>query len=87
MRLISALAAAAMLFAGDALAQGTIKAKDDRSSDSSKGNRESPRETAEKVVHFRTCKDARAAGYSRMRTGEPGYAPHLDRDSDGIACE
>ena len=38
-------------------------------------------------LHFRNCKEARAAGYSHMRRGEPGYAPHLDRDGDGIACD
>ena len=38
-------------------------------------------------IHFRNCKEARAAGYSHMRRGEPGYALHLDRDGDGIACD
>lgn len=37
--------------------------------------------------NFSSCKEARAAGYSHMRRGEPGYAPHLDRDGDGIACD
>ena len=39
------------------------------------------------TVKFRSCKDARAAGYSNMKRGEPGYSPNLDRDNDGIACE
>lgn len=38
-------------------------------------------------VTFGSCKEARAAGYSNMRQGEPGYSPNLDRDGDGIACE
>ena len=38
-------------------------------------------------VSFSSCKEARAAGYSNMRQGEPGYSPNLDRDGDGIACE
>lgn len=38
-------------------------------------------------LHFRNCKEARAAGYSHMRRGEPGYSPHLDGDNDGIACD
>jgi hypothetical protein len=38
-------------------------------------------------IHFRNCTEARATGYSRMRVGQPGYARHLDRDNDGIACE
>lgn len=36
---------------------------------------------------FSSCKQARAAGYSHMRRGEPGYSPDLDRDKDGIACD
>ncbi len=38
-------------------------------------------------VTFGSCKEARAAGYSNMRQGEPGYSPNLDRDGDGVACE
>ena len=38
-------------------------------------------------LYFSSCKEARAAGYSHMRRGEPGYSPHLDRDGDGIACD
>jgi hypothetical protein len=37
--------------------------------------------------YFRNCTEARAAGAAPLRIGEPGYAPHLDRDGDGIACE
>jgi hypothetical protein len=36
---------------------------------------------------FRNCAEARAAGAAPVRAGEPGYAPHLDRDGDGIGCE
>jgi hypothetical protein len=36
---------------------------------------------------FRNCDAARAAGVSSIRRGEPGYAPHLDSDNDGIGCE
>jgi len=25
--------------------------------------------------------------YKNIKKGEPGYAKHLDRDKDGIACE
>ena len=42
---------------------------------------------ASSELNFSNCKEARAAGYSHMRRGEPGYAPHLDRDGDGIACD
>lgn len=36
---------------------------------------------------FRNCAEARAAGVAPIYRGQPGYAPHLDRDHDGIACE
>jgi hypothetical protein len=38
-------------------------------------------------VYYANCTEARAAGAAPIREGEPGYAPHLDRDRDGIACE
>lgn len=38
-------------------------------------------------VYYARCADARAAGAAPIHEGEPGYAPHLDRDGDGIACE
>jgi hypothetical protein len=38
-------------------------------------------------VYFANCSAARAAGAAPIRRGEPGYAPKLDRDDDGIACE
>lgn len=36
---------------------------------------------------FQNCDAARAAGAAPLSRGSPGYAPHLDRDGDGIACE
>ena len=39
------------------------------------------------TVYFKSCKAAKAAGYSDMKRGEPGYSTNLDRDGDGIACE
>ena len=42
---------------------------------------------APKQVYFKNCKEARVAGYSRMRRGEAGYREKLDRDGDGVACE
>ena len=36
---------------------------------------------------FRNCAEARAAGAAPVRRGDPGYAPNLDRDNDGIGCE
>ena len=36
---------------------------------------------------YRNCKEARAAGVTPLRRGDPGYSKKLDRDRDGIACE
>lgn len=38
-------------------------------------------------LNFRYCREARAAGVAPLNRGDPGYAPHLDRDGDGVACE
>lgn len=38
-------------------------------------------------VYYENCSAARAAGAAPLYRGEPGYAPKLDRDDDGIACE
>lgn len=36
---------------------------------------------------FANCSAARAAGAAPLYVGSPGYAPKLDRDGDGVACE
>lgn len=36
---------------------------------------------------FRNWAEARAAGAAPVRASDPGYARHLDRDGDGVACE
>lgn len=36
---------------------------------------------------YANCSEARAAGASPVRRGQPGYGPHLDRDGDGVGCE
>ena len=36
---------------------------------------------------YANCSEARAAGAAPINEGEPGYAAHLDRDGDGVACE
>lgn len=41
----------------------------------------------DRQLNFGSCAEARAAGFRRMRVGEPGYSRRLDRDGDGIACE
>lgn len=36
---------------------------------------------------YTTCTEARADGAAPILRGQPGYAPHLDVDNDGVACE
>jgi hypothetical protein len=36
---------------------------------------------------YANCTEARQAGVAPIFRGEPGYAAHLDRDNDGVACE
>lgn len=43
--------------------------------------------TGSDFAYYANCAEARAAGADPVREGDPGYAPHLDRDRDGIGCE
>ena len=36
---------------------------------------------------FRSCEEARKAGFTHMRRGQAGYSKGLDRDGDGVACD
>ncbi|MFC9506910.1 excalibur calcium-binding domain-containing protein [Streptomyces sp. NPDC057002] len=38
-------------------------------------------------VYYANCGAVRAAGAAPISRGEPGYASHLDRDDDGVACD
>ncbi|MEZ3161250.1 DUF1524 domain-containing protein [Microbacterium sp. BWT-B31] len=38
-------------------------------------------------VYYKNCDAVRAAGAAPIYQGQPGYAPHLDRDKDGIGCD
>jgi hypothetical protein len=38
-------------------------------------------------VSFENCDAVRAAGAAPIRSGQPGYGRHLDRDGDGVGCE
>ncbi|WP_200330380.1 excalibur calcium-binding domain-containing protein [Leucobacter sp. L43] len=39
------------------------------------------------ATYYENCSAARAAGASPLYASSPGYASHLDRDGDGVACE
>lgn len=47
----------------------------------------SPLPGATQVTYYENCTEARKAGVTPIQKGEDGYASHLDRDGDGIACE
>lgn len=38
-------------------------------------------------AYYGNCDAARAAGAAPVRSGDPGYGRHLDRDGDGVGCE
>lgn len=38
-------------------------------------------------VSYKNCSAVRAAGADPIYRGDPGYAPHLDSDGDGVGCE
>ncbi|MFJ8972532.1 MULTISPECIES: excalibur calcium-binding domain-containing protein [Streptomyces] len=46
-----------------------------------------PKETDPAPAYYKNCDAARAAGAAPVEEGDPGYAPHLDRDGDGVGCE
>lgn len=39
------------------------------------------------TTYYQNCDAVRAAGAAPLLAGQPGYAPKLDRDGDGVACE
>ena len=46
-----------------------------------------PAPPAGAAVYYANCAAVRAAGAAPIHRGDPGYAPKLDRDGDGIGCE
>lgn len=45
------------------------------------------RASVQSDVSYANCTAVRAAGKAPLYRGQPGYAAHLDRDGDGVACE
>ncbi|MFD6331855.1 excalibur calcium-binding domain-containing protein [Streptomyces niveus] len=39
------------------------------------------------TTYYANCTAVRAAGADPIRSGDPGYGSHLDRDGDGVGCE
>ncbi|WP_373937351.1 excalibur calcium-binding domain-containing protein [Rhodococcus qingshengii] len=46
-----------------------------------------PQNTPAPARYYQNCTAVRNAGAAPLYRGQNGYAPHLDRDNDGIACE
>lgn len=46
-----------------------------------------PEPAPENSAYYANCSAAREAGVTPLRRGDSGYASHLDRDDDGVACE
>ncbi|MEU2068635.1 excalibur calcium-binding domain-containing protein [Streptomyces anulatus] len=51
------------------------------------GSKPAPKATDPAPAYYENCDAARAAGAAPVEEGDPGYAPHLDRDGDGVGCE
>ncbi|MER6023736.1 excalibur calcium-binding domain-containing protein [Streptomyces anulatus] len=51
------------------------------------GSKPAPEATDPAPAYYENCDAARAAGAAPVEEGDPGYAPHLDRDGDGVGCE
>jgi hypothetical protein len=60
----------------------------DRDADAQRKTSPQPaQKPADEEIYYKSCAEARAAGATPLRAGDPGYGRHLDRDGDGIACE
>lgn len=66
----------------EAAAPETTDTESDTPADTD-GNRVSPTPAE---VAYANCDAVRRAGAAPIRTGDPGFGPHLDRDADGTAC-
>ena len=50
-------------------------------------SRQAPQRAFGGPAYYPNCAAEHAAGAAPLSRGDPGYASHLDRDNDGIACE
>jgi cell division septation protein DedD len=46
-----------------------------------------PTATAEPELRYRNCEEAREAGATPLREGDPGYDPAFDLNGNGLACD
>nr|WP_116092552.1 excalibur calcium-binding domain-containing protein [Sphingomonas crusticola] len=82
-------AAPAPLISPSAPAVAATPTTEESGTDQPKAIKEEPiaAQPTQQAVYYQNCSAARAAGAAPIRMGEPGYAPKLDRDGDGVACE
>lgn len=59
----------------------------DASPDAFIARRQAQRDARVPLGGFRSCAQAKAAGFGQVWRGEKAYSPSLDRDGDGRACE
>ncbi|MFJ6512751.1 excalibur calcium-binding domain-containing protein [Streptomyces sp. NPDC091406] len=62
-------------------------ARDDDNGNGGSGSGSSGGGSGGASAYYKNCDAVRAAGASPIRSGQPGYGPHLDRDGDGVGCE
>jgi hypothetical protein len=87
--MVSALAALFFVFPREAQTRHEKNATPEGQQNSSQptATNPDPKDSAKPARSFRNCAEVRAAGVAPIKAGEPGYATHLDRDGDGVACE
>lgn len=67
------------------LAQQRREAAEQREAEQREGEQAEREEPAS--AYYANCSEARDAGVTPLRRGDPGYRVGLDRDKDGDACE
>lgn len=70
-----------------AIAQKASQTASSSNQGSANNTQSTPPASTSSNVYYKNCSQVRAAGASPIRSGDPGYARHLDRDGDGIGCE
>ncbi|GAB3662134.1 excalibur calcium-binding domain-containing protein [Glycomyces tarimensis] len=63
--------------------EAALDAQEQEATGSGSGSEESGGDS----TYYENCDAARADGAAPVRTGDPGYGSHLDRDGDGVGCE
>ncbi|NDZ56721.1 calcium-binding protein [Streptomyces anulatus] len=73
--------------AATAVVRITVTASAPEPTPAGSASKPAPKATDPAPAYYENCDAARAAGAAPVEEGDPGYAPHLDRDGDGVGCE